>query len=148
MNKVGLTRWAVAADTLDLVHVLARQMPDQSIAAVLNRAGKSTGRGNSWTRTRVCGLRKTHGIAPYRDGERLERGEATLDEAAAILKISPSTIRRMINHGRLAAHQLCKGAPWIIRISDIENGAVQREADARRSRRPSPRVSHQNVLDL
>ncbi|WFU80641.1 hypothetical protein QA645_40450 [Bradyrhizobium sp. CIAT3101] len=46
-NKVGLTRWAVAADTLDLVHVLARQMPDQSIAAVLNRAGKSTGKGNS-----------------------------------------------------------------------------------------------------
>ncbi|MGF6313593.1 excisionase family DNA binding protein [Bradyrhizobium sp. i1.8.4] len=147
-NKVGLTRWAVAADTLDLVHVLARQMPDQSIAAVLNRAGKSTGRGNSWTRTRVCGLRKTHGIAPYRDGERLERGEATLDEAATILKISPSTIRRMINHGRLAAHQLCKGAPWIIRISDIENGTVQREADARRSRRPSPHDSHQNVLDL
>lgn len=97
-NKIGLTRWAVAADTLDLVHVLARQMPDQSIAAVLNRAGKSTGRGNSWTRTRVCGLRKTRGIAPYRDGERLERGEATLDEAATILKISPSTTRRMINH--------------------------------------------------
>ena len=31
-----------------------RQMPDQAIAAVLNRAGKKTGRGNGWTRSRLC----------------------------------------------------------------------------------------------
>lgn len=147
-NKVGQTRWTVEGDTLDLVRVLARQMPDLSIAAVLNRASKTTGKGNSWTRTRVCGLRKTHGIAPYRDGERAERGEATLDEAAAILQVSPSTIRRMINCGTLAANQLCKGAPWIIRLSDIEEDTVRREADARRSRRPPSYDPRQNVLNL
>jgi hypothetical protein len=32
---------------VDLVRALARQMPDQTIAALLNRSGKSTGRGNS-----------------------------------------------------------------------------------------------------
>lgn len=147
-NKVGQTRWTVAADTLDLVRVLARQMPDLSIAAVLNRAGKTTGKGNSWTRTRVCGLRKSHGIASYREGERAERGEATLDEAAAILHVSPSTIRRMMTRGTLASNQLCKGAPWIIRLSDLEDDAVRREADARRSRRPASYDPRQNALSL
>ncbi|MER8716261.1 transposase [Mesorhizobium sp. M1295] len=49
-NKVGQTRWTIEGDTLDLVRVLARQMSDLSIAAILNRAGKRTGKDNSWTR--------------------------------------------------------------------------------------------------
>ena len=148
-NKVGRTRWAVAGDVVDLVRVLARQMPDLSIAAVLNRAGKATGRGNSWTRAKVCSLRNNHDIAPYREGERAARGEATLLEAAAILEVSPSTIRRMIASGALPADQLCKGAPWIIRELDIETEAVRHEADARRSRRgPPPRDPRQNALHL
>lgn len=89
-NKVGQTRWTIEGDTLDLVRVLARQMPDLSVAAILNRAGKRTGKDNSWTRSRVCSLRNTHGIAPYRDGERAERGEATLDETAGILQVNSS----------------------------------------------------------
>ena len=83
--------------------VLARQMPDKAIAAVLNRAGKTTGRGNGWTRSRVCILRNHRGIAPYRDGERSERGEVTLEEAAAVLKVSEATVRRLINEGVLPA---------------------------------------------
>jgi hypothetical protein len=55
-------------------------MPDESIAAVLNRSGKSTSHGHSWTRMRICSLRKHKGIAVYREGERDERGEATLNE--------------------------------------------------------------------
>ena len=78
-NRTGQHRWSATADVVDLVRVLARQMPDKAIAAVLNRAGKSTGRGNSWTRGRVCSLRNQQTIEPYREGERAERGEATLD---------------------------------------------------------------------
>src|SRR4249919_2499088 len=74
-NHVGQHRWSTEADVVELVSVLARQMPDQAIAAVLNRAGKTTGRGNGWTRSRVCMLRNHRGIAPYRNGERSERGE-------------------------------------------------------------------------
>ena len=55
-----------------------------------------TGRGNGWTRSRVCSLRSNHGIATYRDGERQERGEVTLDEAAAALSVSPSSVRRHV----------------------------------------------------
>jgi hypothetical protein len=40
-----------------------------------------------------CYLRHRYGVAIYRDGERAERGEATLDEAAATLAVSQSTTR-------------------------------------------------------
>jgi excisionase family DNA binding protein len=112
-------------------------MPDESIAAVLNRSVKAAGRGNSWTRTRVCSLRHDHGIAPHREGERSERGEVTVDEAAAALAVSPSTIRRMISEGILPAHHHCKGTPWIICLHDLKHQDVRTEAGARRSRRPS-----------
>jgi DNA invertase Pin-like site-specific DNA recombinase len=147
-NRVGHTRWTTDADVVDLVRVLARQMPDESIAAVLNRAGKSTGRGNSWTRGRVCALRHNQEIAPYREGERAERGEATLYEAAQALRISQSTVRRLIDSGILPAQQLCKGAPWIVRYDDLVRDDVRRAADARRSRRPAPDNLRQNQLDL
>ena len=147
-NKLGQNRWVTNADVTDLVQVLARQMPDQTIAAVLNRSGKSTGRGNSWTRSRVCSLRSKRGIAPYREGERGERGEVTLLEAAEALAVSTSTVRRMIDAGMLPASQLCKGAPWIIRHSDLERDDVRREALLRRTRRPASCDPLQKTLDL
>lgn len=147
-NKVGQTRWTVEADVLDLVRVLARQLPDMAIAAILNRSGKLTGRGATWTRTHVCGLRNTHGIPVYRDGERAEREEATLDEAADILKVSRATAYRMVSRGILPARQLCAGAPWIIALADLQQDAVQRDAEARRSRRPVSQNPLQNSFAL
>lgn len=147
-NKTGQNRWATDADVADLVRVLARQMPDQAIAAVLNRSGKSTGRGNSWTRSHVCSFRSKKGIEAYRDGERSERGEATLLEAAKALAVSTSTVLRMIRAGTLPANQLCKGAPWIICHSDLQNDGVRREAMARRTRHPASCDPLQQTLDL
>jgi excisionase family DNA binding protein len=147
-NRTGQHRWSAAADVVDLVRSLARQMPDKYIAAVLNRAGKSTGRGNSWTRGRVNSLRNQQTIEPYREGERAERGEATLDEAAEALNVSASTVRRLIEDGTLPAQQLCKGAPWVIRSSDLDRAEVSQAAQARRLRRPSSGNPHQKVLEF
>ena len=61
-NHTGQHRWSAAGETIDLVRVLARQMPDKAIASVLNRAGKTTGRGNGWTQSRVCSLRSHNAI--------------------------------------------------------------------------------------
>src|SRR5579864_257553 len=103
-NRSGQHRWSASGETVDLARVLARQMPDKAIASVLNRAGKTTGRGNGWTKSRVCSLRNHNDIATYREGERRERGEVTMDEAAAaLLSVSPSTVRRLIKDGQLAA---------------------------------------------
>jgi DNA invertase Pin-like site-specific DNA recombinase len=112
-NRAGQSRWATDAEVVDLVRALARQMPDQTIAALLNRSGKKTSHGNSWTRGRICSLRHQYEIAIYRDGERAERGEATFDEAAAILAVSKTTVRRLIADSVLPARQHCKGGPWI-----------------------------------
>jgi excisionase family DNA binding protein len=147
-NKVGQTRWMVEADVVDLVRVLARQLPDMAIAAILNRSGKLTGHGATWTRTHVRGLRNTNGIPVYREGERAERGEVTLDEAADILKVSRATAYRMVSAGVLPAQQLCTGAPWIIRLADLRDDAVCRDAEARRSRRPISQNPLQNSLVL
>ena len=136
-NRAGRHRWSTEAQVVDLVRVLARQMPDKSIAAVLNRAGKTTGRGNSWTRARVCICRNRHSIEPYREGERSSRGEVTLGEAAEALKVSQATVRRLIKEGVLPGQQLCKGAPWVILVSDLDRDDVKRAADARRHRRPA-----------
>jgi len=147
-NRTGQTRWATDGDIVDLVRALARQIPDETIAALLNRSGKKTGFGNSWTRGRICSLRKQYGIEIYRDGERAERGEVTPEEAAATLALSLSTIRRLIIEGALPATQYCKGAPWIIRGADLEREEIRGQAAARRSRRPSPDPRQQNLLDL
>ena len=147
-NKVGQTRWMVEADVVDLVRVLARQLPDMAIAAILNRSGKLTGHGATWTRTHVRGLRNTNGIPVYREDERAERGEVTLDEAADILKVSRATAYRMVSTGVVPAQQLCTGAPWIIRLADLQQDAVRRDAEARRSRRPISQNPLQNSFAL
>jgi len=133
-NATGKHRWTVAEETEVLVRELARLMPDKTMAAVLNRAGKSTGRNNGWTQSRVCTFRNHRGIEVYREGERLERGELTLNEAAASLNVSPMTVLRMIRRGVIPARQLCKGAPWVIKAQDISAETVKEEAEVRRKR--------------
>ena len=147
-NKVGQTRWVTEADIVDLVRALARQMPDDAIATVLNRSGKATSHGNSWTRGSVCSLRHQNDIAIHRPGERAERGEATINEAAAILDVSTTTVRRLIAERAFSASQPCKGAPWIIPHAELARETVRREANARRSRRPPSDDRQKNLLEI
>jgi len=147
-NRCGQHRWSTDQDVVDLTRALARLMPDKLIAATLNRAGKVTGRGNGWTQSRVCSLRNHHQIDVYREGERQERGELTLDEAAEALALSPSTVRRLIQDGHLPAQQFCKGAPWIIQMDDLGREDVVQAADTRRARRPSSENPYQKTLAL
>jgi DNA invertase Pin-like site-specific DNA recombinase len=119
INGVGKHRWTVPDDTLSLIRDLARLMPDQQIARLLNRAGKPTGRGNGWTKARVCSFRSHHGIAVYREGEWAERGEVTLEAVAKSIDVSVMTALRMIRLGIIRGRQLCRGAPWVIKVEDL-----------------------------
>lgn len=147
-NRCGQHRWKTDNGVVDLTRALARLMPDKLIASALNRAGKVTGRGNGWTQSRVCTLRNYHQIDVYREGERQERGELTLYEAAEVLAISSSSVRRLIQEGRLSAGQFCKGAPWIIKIEDLGRKDVIEAADQRRGHRPPSENPDQKTLAL
>lgn len=119
-NRTGQHRWATDSNTIDIVRALARTLPDLSIAAIINRLGKRTAKGHSWTAARIGILRHDHSIAVYREGERQERNELTAAEAAAFLRISAPTVLRLIRTKQLPATQACIGAPWVIRRDDID----------------------------
>ena len=126
-NRAGQHRWGADAETVDLVRAVARQQPDGAIAALLNRVGRRTGKGNTWTEARVRSFRSTHAIPVFRPGEMVERGELTLEETADRLKVSKMKVLRLIGGGVIAATQVCKGAPWAIpeaQLSGVAPGAL------------------------
>jgi DNA invertase Pin-like site-specific DNA recombinase len=128
LNAAGRAHPRVPEDTISLVSELARLMPDRQIARLLNRCGKSTGHGNGWTQERVRGLRNHHRIAVYREGERAERGEITLDAAAEIIGVCNMTALRMIRRGDIKGRQACAGAPWVIKAEDVAAFAVRKRS--------------------
>ncbi len=77
-SRHGEHRWKTSAATEQLIHDLARLLPDASIAGVLNRMSVRSAKGHTWTQLRVRNFRAERGIAIYRAGERAERGELIL----------------------------------------------------------------------
>jgi hypothetical protein len=113
------------AETAALITALVRMMPDSSTAAVLNRLGKRTIRGLSWTAGRVQLFRNDHHLLAYREGERVDRGELMLNEVVDELGVSKMTVIRMIHTKTLPARQVCPGAPYIILRKDLELPGVR-----------------------
>ncbi|WP_336966631.1 recombinase family protein [Sphingobium aquiterrae] len=144
-NKAGHHRWSSPPDLEPLIRTLARQLPDRDIASLLNRLGKVTGRQNGWTQSRICSFRNQHGIEVYKAGERVTRGEHTMQEAAEMLGVRPMAVLRMIRAGHLPAEQYCKGAPWVIRRDDIERPDIKHHAESG-MRRPLSKLSDQRTM--
>jgi excisionase family DNA binding protein len=129
-NRTGQHRWTTDVEVQTLITQLARQLNDSSIASLLNRLGHRTGRGQSWTEMRVRSFRGDHGISVYKAGEREARAELTLEQAAAVLGTSKMTVLRMISAGTLMASQVCKGAPWVIKRSELQRPEVRAAVQA------------------
>ena len=119
--RTGQHRFVTDANTIELVRGLARLQPDGMIASILNRIGHRTAHEERWTARSVCSLRNRHAIAVFVAGEWRSRGELTLDEAATLLQVNPTTVIKWIRAGRLAATQLCPNAPWVLRQSDVQS---------------------------
>jgi excisionase family DNA binding protein len=122
----GRNRWVTDEDTTHIITELARVLPDKSIAALLNRMGRRTAKGHTWTGSRVKSFRNERGIAAYRPGERAERGEMTAEEAAEELGVTRMTVSRLIRAKVLPARQVCPHAPWVIRRTDLDRPGVRR----------------------
>ena len=111
-NRSGQHRWKTDAATEQLIRELARVLPDRSIASVLNRLGVRSAKGHTWTQLRIRCFRNEHGVPVYREGERFDRGELILHEAATRLGVSKMT---------------CIGLDLIGQVSDL--GVVLRASD-------------------
>jgi hypothetical protein len=111
---------------VELVRELAQGCDDQTIAAVLNRLGFTTGQGNGWRMARVNSFRHTHGIE-LGDGH---PGCVTLQGAARRLQVSDSVVERLIRRRALPARQVVQYAPWVIEERDLELPAVQAAVQA------------------
>lgn len=108
-----------ADDTVDLVRRLAVHYSDATIAGVLNRQGRKTATGLSFTANRVSSLRTHWDIPCYEPKQQPSEGEClTIEKAARVLHVAPSTLHRWLNEGFIAGEQITPGAPWRIRIND------------------------------
>lgn len=125
-NRAGQHRWTTSTATEQLITDLARVASDPSIASILNRLSVRTAKGHTWTQQRIRAFRNDHAIGVYRDGERAERGEVTLEEAAKSLGVSKMTVVRLIKDCVLPAQQACIGAPYVIRQKDLVLAEVRR----------------------
>jgi excisionase family DNA binding protein len=138
-SRAGQHRWKTSPTTEHLIEELARLLPDASIASVLNRIGMRSAKGHTWTQLRIRNFRAERGIPIYREGERAERGELDLREAAAKLGVSKMTVIRLIKDKLLSARQSCPGSPYVIRQEDLDTPAVRRAVSNGHAVPPDPR---------
>lgn len=137
-----------AQDVVAAVRSLARLCTDDVIASVLNRNGLRTGRGNRWARERVVSLRNWHEI-PCHSRERCQQeGWLKLNEAAALLGVSPRTLRLAIERGEIAGDHPLADGPWVINRRELETAAAQELARRahNRSRSPAKPAAEQQSL--
>ena len=105
--------------TLDLLRRLACHYDDATIAGILNRQGRCTATGQRFTANHVGNLRRYRKIARYEPSSTNCQGDlVTVQKAAEILGLAPSTVHRWLAEGFIAGEQLTPGAPWRIRIND------------------------------
>ena len=104
---------------IDLVCRLAVHYPDGVIAGILNRQGRRTANGDRFTANKVGNLRRYWQIPRFDPSTVSSEGElVTIQRAAEILGVVPSTVHRWLAVGFIAGEQITPGAPWRIRINN------------------------------
>jgi len=133
-NPSGQHRRQAERTVIDLVGELAKVCPDKAIAAILNRLGYKTGQEKNWNASRVAGLRGYHNIDPFQRQE----GWVTREQAAELLNVSNTVIKRLIDERVLPATQVVHCAPWVIDRKDLDLPAVHAQVQAVRCGRRLP----------
>lgn len=106
-------------DTIELVRRLAAHYPDATIAGILNRQGRRTVHGDRFTANSVGNLRRYWKVPRYIPPSTPPTGELlTIDKAARVLGVAPSTVHRWLSDGFIAGEQITPGAPWQIRMTE------------------------------
>ena len=122
LPKPGAGAITTGEDTLTLIRRLAAHYNDTTIAQILGRQQRRTATGLAWTRDRVSGLRRSHGIPHCPDPDENVRASgqdavmASIPQTAQLLGVDKATIYRWLRDGFITGEQLTSGAPWRIRV--------------------------------
>ncbi len=147
-KRKGQHRYCTSEDVVTVVRALVRVLPDHQIAAVLNRLGYTTGRGNTWNATRIVTLRHTQNLPVFDPTSAAREGWCTQEQAAARLEVSHTVIRTLITTGVLPAEQVIATAPWVIRTMDLDAPAVRAYVNQVHQRRRGPPTPDSAQLSL
>ncbi len=121
-------------DLVEVVRVLARLGKDDFIAGILNKSGRTTGRGNRWSQERVKALRSHNQIVAYSKEVRCREGWMSLKDAAAHLTVSASALRRLAERNEVPSGHPLSNGPWIFRRDDFDKPATRSLVDSIRRR--------------
>jgi len=124
--------YRTSEDTVSLIGRLAAHYDDSMITKVLNQQKRRTATGMSFTPANVATIRKRHGIPPCHSGDAPDPdGEVmSVQQAAAELGITASTLYRWLNDGFVPGEQITPGAPWRIRLTGSIRDLVADDAPA------------------
>jgi hypothetical protein len=106
--------------------LVAAQKIDGEIATALNAEGRLSARGRPFSAGEVHLLRKRWSIPTVKingtehNPLQWPDGTYSVKGAAATLSISPQTVFKWLQKGRLSGRQLAKGMPWQITLSSSQ----------------------------
>ena len=118
-------RNSTSPDTITAVRHLVLIANDDLIAGILNRNKLVTGHGNRWTRERVTALRSHHNIPVYRPATDGVEPWLNLTKAAALIDVSPKTLRLAAESGEIDANHPLPDGPWIFSRATLSGSAAR-----------------------
>jgi DNA invertase Pin-like site-specific DNA recombinase len=140
-RRRGQSNIHTAPHIAEAARLLARICTDDMIASVLNRNGLVTGRNNRWTRQRVVTLRCKRGIPVHCAERQQTEGWVNLTEAAALIGVSPKTLRLAVEGGKIPFIHPLPDGPWIFNRKDLSGPAIDtivQQAKQRNTRAAGP----------
>jgi hypothetical protein len=115
---------ATDVEDVEVIRRMADRYDDGEIARVLNKLNRRTGKGLSWSQSRVAGVRRKHVIAGGHPGSERGKDIFSLAQAARYCRVSDTTIRRLVEAKLLPMTQAAPWAPWEIQRIDVDSEPV------------------------
>ena len=109
---------------VDLILKMAVRYEDDEIARVLNKLNRRTGKGLPWSRSRVAGVRKKHGIKSAPHAKMRGQEILSLAQASRYCAVSDTSIRKLVEAKLLPMTQAAPWAPWEIERADLDSEPV------------------------
>lgn len=112
-------------DDIEIIQKMSVRYGDDSIARVLNKLGRKTGKGNRWNETRVKSCRRRDGITGQKRTKK-DPDLLSLGQSSRYLSVGHSTIAKLVDNGKIEKNQIVPWAPWEIKKTDLDSESVQK----------------------